>query len=278
LRIFLNAKILNAIPETLPAFLAQHVNSVTPALIDRGRPVSFRELAAESRRVAQGLRGAGVQPGDCVALWLPNVTAWLATFLACAQLGAVVVSVNTRFRSHELADILQRSRARMLVFWPGFKGMNFTGILAACDPRALENLQAYVAYDETGNQPPGSMLGRVRFPICRSPAVRRCLRIARRPGRAAQSSPRRARPGRRKFVLHDQRTVIRHAFDVVKGFSLGPDSALLLAPPLCGVFGFCGAMAGARRRPPDRHDPGMERRAGGAGHRCAPHHAHQRDR
>jgi hypothetical protein len=38
-------KILNAIPDTLPALLAQHVNSVTPALIDRGRPMSFSELA-----------------------------------------------------------------------------------------------------------------------------------------------------------------------------------------------------------------------------------------
>jgi len=46
-----------------------------------------------------------------------------------------------------------------------------------------------------------------------------------------------------KFVLHDQRTVIRHAFDVAAGFAIGPDATLLLAPPLCGVFGFCGAMA-----------------------------------
>ena len=235
---------MNAIPETLPAFLAQHVNSVTPALIERGRPVSFRDLAGESRRVAQGLRGAGVQPGDCVALWLPNVTAWLATFLACAQLGAVAVSVNTRFRSHELADILQRSRSRMLVFWPGFKGIDFTGILGACDPRALEQLQTIVAYDETGNQPPASMLGKSALSYM-SLASRAPLledRAAPEAGCAIFTTSGTTRAP--KFVLHDQRTVIRHAFDVVKGFSLGPGSTLLLAPPLCGVFGFCGAMAG----------------------------------
>ena len=45
-----------------------------------------------------------------------------------------------------------------------------------------------------------------------------------------------------KFVLHDQRTVIRHAFDVAKGFSIDAGATLLLAPPLCGVFGFCIAM------------------------------------
>ena len=46
-----------------------------------------------------------------------------------------------------------------------------------------------------------------------------------------------------KFVLHDQRTVIRHAFEVAAGFGVGSGATLLLAPPLCGVFGFCSAMA-----------------------------------
>ena len=143
---------MNAIPDTLPALLAQRVNSVTPALIDRGRPVSYRELAGESRRVARGLQRLGVRPGDCVALWLPNVPAWLASFFACAQLGAIAVSVNTRFRSHELADILQRSRSRVLMFWPEFKGIDFPGILGACEPRALEQLEAVVVYGESGSQ------------------------------------------------------------------------------------------------------------------------------
>src|SRR5512147_3286218 len=112
----------NLIPDTLPALLAQRINNAAPALYDRGRPVSYRELADASRRLAQGLRKLGVGAGDCVALWLPNLPAWLQAFFACAQLGAIAVSVNTRFRSHELADILHRSRARALVFWPEFKG------------------------------------------------------------------------------------------------------------------------------------------------------------
>ena len=234
---------MNEIPETLPAFLAQYVNSVTPALLDRGRPVSFRALTDESRRVAQGLRGAGVQPGDCVALWLPNLPAWLATFLACAQLGAIAVSVNTRFRSHELADILQRSRARMLVFWPEFKGIDFTGILGACDPRALEHLKSIVAYGETGGQAPATMLGKsaLSYQSLAGGAPLLESRAAPEAGCAIFTTSGTTKAP--KFVLHDQRTVIRHAVDVVKGFSIGPESTMLLAPPLCGVFGFCIAMA-----------------------------------
>ncbi len=232
------------IPDTLPALLAQRINSsVTPALIDRGRPVSYYELADESRRVAHGLRQLGVQAGDCVALWLPNLPAWLAAFFACAQLGAIAVSVNTRFRSHELTDILHRSRARVLLFWPEFKGIDFAGVLAACDPQALEHLAAMVAYDESGAATPAAVAGKrtISYSVLASATPLPENRAAPRAGCAIFTTSGTTKAP--KFVLHDQTTVIRHAFDVVSGFAIDAGSTLLLAPPLCGVFGFCNAMA-----------------------------------
>jgi fatty-acyl-CoA synthase len=47
-----------------------------------------------------------------------------------------------------------------------------------------------------------------------------------------------------KFVLHDQQTLIRHASDVAAGFGYTAGNAkILLTAPLCGVFGFCNALA-----------------------------------
>ena len=140
--------------------LAARADVAAPALIERGRAVSFRELAAESRRLAGGLQRLGLQPGERVALWLPNVPAWLAVFYACAQLGLVALSVNTRFRSHELADILRRSRARALIFWPEFKGIDFAAILAQCDAQALEHLSTVVVYSESGAAAPQAVAGK----------------------------------------------------------------------------------------------------------------------
>jgi len=228
---------------TLPALLARRLNSGTPALVDRGRQVSFRDLAAESGRVAGGLRRLGVRAGDRVALWLPNVPAWLAAFLACAQLGAIAVSVNTRFRSHELADILHRSGARALLFWPGFKGIDFAGILGACDPQALAQLQAMLVYDEAGASPPQAVLGKPAFSYASLAGGPPLAESGAAPDAGCAIFTTSGTTKAPKFVLHDQRTVIKHAFDVVKGFSIGPDAAMLLAPPLCGVFGFCSAMA-----------------------------------
>jgi fatty-acyl-CoA synthase len=227
----------------LPALLAQRVNSVTPALIASGRIVSFGELAEESRRVAHGLQRLGVRRGDCVALWLPNVPAWLAMFFACAQLGAVAVSVNTRFRSHELADILRRSRSRVLVFWPQFKGIDFAGILAGCDPQALEDLQAIVTYDEAGADAPTKLFGKAALSYASLTGCAPLSENRAAPGAGCAIFTTSGTTKAPKFVLHDQRTVIRHAFDVVSGFSVDASAVTLLAPPLCGVFGFCNAMA-----------------------------------
>ena len=176
---------MNAIPDTLPALLAHRVNTVVPALIERGRSVSFRELA----------------------------------------------------------DLLQRSRSRVLVFWPGFKGIDFAGILGACDPRALEHLQTMVACDVAGAQAPVTMLGKSSLSYLSLASGAPLLESRAAPLAGCAIFTTSGTTKAPKFVLHDQRTVIRHAFDVVKGFSIDSASTVLLAPPLCGVFGFCTAIA-----------------------------------
>src|SRR5262245_11345070 len=110
-------------PQTLTELLNRRVAIGGVALYDRDRPVSAAALEEESRRVAQGLYDLGVREGDRVAVWLPNVTAWPACFFAAARLGAITVAVNTRFRSSEIADIVGRSGAKVLVYWPGYRGI-----------------------------------------------------------------------------------------------------------------------------------------------------------
>ena len=98
------------------------VGADAPALIYGERRMSQGDLAEESRRVAQGLAELGIGPGDRVALWLPNVPAWLACFFACAQIGAVVVTVNTRFKSSEVSDIVGASPGHLSEIERGIKG------------------------------------------------------------------------------------------------------------------------------------------------------------
>src|SRR5438093_7582025 len=85
------------------------------ALVFRERRYTFRQIAAEVDRVARGLIRAGVQPGEKVALWLVNCPEWIFALFALAKIGAVHVPINTRFRTVDLAQVLERSNAATLI-------------------------------------------------------------------------------------------------------------------------------------------------------------------
>ena len=67
------------------------------AIIDRDNTWTYSALLESSQRLATGLQNLGIGTGDRVAFWLPNIAAYLALHLACGRLGAITVSVNTRF-------------------------------------------------------------------------------------------------------------------------------------------------------------------------------------
>src|SRR5579872_6317462 len=98
------------------------------ALLWQDERIDLAALLEASRRVAGALSELGIAKGDRVALWLPNCPAWLVLFFACARLGAIAVAVNTRFRSSEIADIVSRSGAKLLVLWPSFRHIDFLAI------------------------------------------------------------------------------------------------------------------------------------------------------
>ncbi|MGP1678182.1 MAG: AMP-binding protein [Burkholderiales bacterium] len=206
--------------DTLPAFLA----AAPGVLLDRDRPLAYAALADASARLAGALRELGVRRGDRVALWLPNVPAWLALFFACARLGAIAVSVNTRFKSHEVADIVARSRAKLLCFWPGFRQIDFSGALTGCDPAALFTLDALLVYEEDGAAPAeivGKPAHRYRKLIEGAPLADDASRADAGCVMFTTSGTTKAP----KFVLHDQQTLIRHARDVAADFGYSAPQA-----------------------------------------------------
>jgi fatty-acyl-CoA synthase len=85
------------------------------ALVFRARRYTFRQIAVEVDRVARGLIRVGVRPGEKVALWLLNCPEWIFAMFALAKIGAVHVPINTRFRTVDLAHVLERSNASTLI-------------------------------------------------------------------------------------------------------------------------------------------------------------------
>jgi len=78
-----------------------------PACIYRDRAYTFAEADQIVAQLAGYLREqVGVQPGDRVAIALPNCAAYLFAYWAALRLGAVVVPVNIRLGDEELAFVL----------------------------------------------------------------------------------------------------------------------------------------------------------------------------
>ncbi|MCL5283242.1 MAG: long-chain fatty acid--CoA ligase [Armatimonadetes bacterium] len=76
-----------------------------PAIIYLDHPISYREFAQSVWRCADALRAADVQPGDCVALLLPNCPEVVIAYYAITAMGAVAVPSNPMLKPPELAYI-----------------------------------------------------------------------------------------------------------------------------------------------------------------------------
>ena len=67
------------------------------------------------------------------------------------QLNAIAVAVNTRFKGSEVADIVSRSGAKSIIFWPLFKKANFLGVLNTVADAAFNEIESVIIYDEEEN-------------------------------------------------------------------------------------------------------------------------------
>ena len=75
--------------------------------------------------MARGLLSIGVTKGSHVGIWAQNVPDWLTFLYACAKIGAVAVTVNTNYKDHELAYVLEDSDMHTLCITDGVPGSDF---------------------------------------------------------------------------------------------------------------------------------------------------------
>ena len=85
------------------------------ALCFKGRRLTFADLARGVDRAAKGLIALGIRPGDKVALWLLNRPEWIEAAFAVMKIGAVLVPINTRLRTEDVAYIADQSDSAALI-------------------------------------------------------------------------------------------------------------------------------------------------------------------
>jgi acyl-CoA synthetase (AMP-forming)/AMP-acid ligase II len=111
-------------PRTLPALLraAAETHADRPAYVEGGLRLSYRDLLHRVRETAAGYRALGLGTGDRVVVWAPNSLEWAVAALAVSYAGGVLVPANSRYTGHEVADIVARTEARLVIVADGFLG------------------------------------------------------------------------------------------------------------------------------------------------------------
>ena len=86
-----------------------------PFIIFEGRNHTYRTISECADQLARGLMALGVEPGDRVALWMSNRVEWIIAQFAVTRLGGVLVPLNTRLRSVDIAHMLRDSGSVALI-------------------------------------------------------------------------------------------------------------------------------------------------------------------
>ncbi len=95
---------------------------------------TYAEFKRDVDRTAAALISLGVKPGGHVALWATNVPEWFITFWATVKIGAVLVTVNTAYKIHEVEYLLKQSDTHTLVMIESSKDANYKEIMQELCP------------------------------------------------------------------------------------------------------------------------------------------------
>jgi fatty-acyl-CoA synthase len=201
-----------------------------------GRSWTYGDLDRWSAAVADQLRGAGVRPGDAVALYLGNCVEFVVADVAVARLGAVKVPVNPLLPESTVAHVLKAARVRALLLGTG---------VATAGERAGVGLPILRA-DDGGGPPMGEALTGL-------PAVDRDVvpEVARPPVGPADRAAiyfTGGTTGLPKGVVHTQTSAVAVQYAQIVEAELAQDERLLLMTPLAhaaGLFAQSALIRGA---------------------------------
>jgi fatty-acyl-CoA synthase len=140
-----------------------------PALIARqsNQRFTWAEFHREIERLGRALMAIGVKKGDRVGMWATNNAEWVLTQFATAKIGAVLVNMNLRFRSHELQYALTQSECQTLIMIHGFRDCDYVETLFSIAPESRTSKPCEFNASELpdlknvifiGENPPSAML------------------------------------------------------------------------------------------------------------------------
>ena len=130
--------------QLLDQAIAAHPDNDAVIYVDRNFRLTYREFGELVDRLAKGLMALGVVRGEKVAVWATNVPYWVALQFATAKIGAILLTVNTNYKSAELDYLLRQSETETLFIIDGFRDTDYVQTLYQLVPELKSQERGYL--------------------------------------------------------------------------------------------------------------------------------------
>ena len=156
----LNKTIGEILDETAEKF----PNNDALVYVDRKLRYTYKEFKEKCERIAKGLMALGIKRGDHIAVWAYNVPEWVLLQFASAKIGAVLVTVNTYYKSHELEYLLKQSDSTTLFLVHGFKDVDYVEITNKVVPQLKDSNPGKLSHPELSYLKNVVYIGKEKYP------------------------------------------------------------------------------------------------------------------
>ncbi|MDO9566426.1 MAG: AMP-binding protein [Candidatus Desulfaltia sp.] len=130
--------------QILSRAVENHPDNEAIIYVDRDFRMTYREFGQTVDRVARGLMALGIQKGEKVAIWSTNIPYWITMQFATAKIGAILLTINTNYKSAELDYILKQSETENIFVIDGYQDSDYVNIINELVPELKTNQRGYL--------------------------------------------------------------------------------------------------------------------------------------
>ncbi len=111
---------------------------------DRNLRFTYAQFNLRVDNLAKALLHIGMKPGDKLGIFANNVPDWLTFMFACAKIGVVLVTINTNYKSHELAYVVKNSDLTSLCIVNGWRDSDYVQMVNELVPELRESQRGFL--------------------------------------------------------------------------------------------------------------------------------------
>ena len=95
---------------------------------------TYAEFRDDVDECCRAFLSLGIKPGSHVAVWATNIPQWYIAFWAATKIGAVLVTVNTAYKIHEIEYLLKQSDTHTLILIENYRDSHYSNIISELCP------------------------------------------------------------------------------------------------------------------------------------------------